>query len=137
LILFQDDFYADARLDLASLLVRLHFLFIGASRLIAHSLVLQITYREKVPFVFPSYSMGFFHPLLLNLAMQPNGNASRTMSIMAVNVKGRLRAVCNTRLTVENVSSRNMPFNQKPTCQPLVLYRMFMMKMFKTPIING
>lgn len=69
--------------------------------------------------------------------MQPKGNDSKTMSIAAVYAKGKLNAVCNTRLTVENVSSRNMPFSQKPTCQPLVWNNVLMMKMFKMPIIIG
>lgn len=81
--------------------------------------------------------MGFFHPPLLNLAMQPKGNDSTIMSIKAVYAKGKLSAVCITRLIVENVSNRNMPFSQKPTCQPLVLYSMLMTAMFKTPIIIG
>ena len=64
---------------------------------------------------------GFFHPSLLNLAMQPNGNASTAISIIAMNAEGKLKAVCKTRLIVENERSKNMQFNQKPTCHPLVL----------------
>ena len=82
--------------------------------------------------------MGFFHPPLLNLAMHPKGNDSRRMSIRAAYGKnGKRIVVCSKRLIVENVSSRNMPFSQKPTCQPLVLYKMLIIIMFKTPIING
>ena len=81
--------------------------------------------------------MGFFHPPLLKRAMHPKGKASRTMSTMATVVKVKFRVVCRTRLMVEKVSTKKMPFSQKPTCQPLVLYSVLMMKMFKTPIKIG
>ncbi len=62
--------------------------------------------------------MGFFHPPLLKRAMHPNGNANRIISIMAMLVKVMFRTVCRTRLTVENVRNRKMPFNHIPTCHP-------------------
>jgi hypothetical protein len=77
--------------------------------------------------------MGFFHSPLLKREMHPNGNANRTISIMAMLVKDTFRTVCRTRLTVENVRNRKMPFNHIPTCHPLVLYNVLIMNMFKTP----
>ena len=77
--------------------------------------------------------MGFFHPPLLKRAMHPNGNANRTASIIAMLVKVTFRNDCRTRLTVENVRNRKMPFNHIPTCHPLVLYTVLIMNMFKTP----
>lgn len=65
--------------------------------------------------------------------MHPNGKANRTISIMAILVKDTFRTVCRTRLTVENVRNKKMPFNHMPTCHPLVLYNVFIMKIFKTP----
>ena len=69
--------------------------------------------------------------------MQPNGSDSTIMSIKAAEVKDKLNWVWSTRLTEENARSRNMPFSQKPTCQPLVLNRVLMMNMFRIPIIMG
>ena len=82
--------------------------------------------------------MGFFHPPLLNLAKHPKGNDNTRISIRATyGVNGKLKLVCSKRLMVEKARSRNMPFSQKPTCQPRVLYSTLMIKMFKTPMING
>jgi len=38
---------------------------------------------------------------------------------------------------VVNVSSKNMPFSQKPTCQPFVLYNELIIMMFRLPKIKG
>ena len=82
--------------------------------------------------------MGFFHPPLLNLAMQPNGTDRAKRSIRAMcGAKGKLKVVSSTMLIVVKASSRNMPFNQKPTCQPFVLCRMLMTTMFRTPSSKG
>jgi len=70
---------------------------------------------------------------LLNRAIQPKGIANTTTSIIAVKVNDRFNVVCNTRFKVENVSNRKTPFSQKLTYQPLVLKRVLMMNMFKTP----
>ena len=59
------------------------------------------------------------------------------MSIRAAEVNVRLSWVCSTRLTLEKASSRNMPFSQNPTGQPLVLNNVLMMKMFRMPTIMG
>ncbi len=82
--------------------------------------------------------MGFFHPPLLNLAKHPKGKGNTSTSIKAMyGVNGKLKFVCSRRLMVEKARSKKMPFSQKPTCQPRVLYNMLMIKMFKTPMING
>jgi hypothetical protein len=57
---------------------------------------------------------GFFHPSLLNLAMQPNGNASTAISIIAMNAEGKLKAVCKTRLIVENERSKICSLTRNP-----------------------
>ncbi len=77
--------------------------------------------------------MGFFHPPLLKRAMHPNGNANRTISIMAMTVNDKFRTVCRTRLTVAYVRNRKKPFSHIPTCHPLVLYNVLIMNMFRTP----
>lgn len=81
--------------------------------------------------------MGFFQPPLLKRAIQPKGKDSATMSTIAIELKFKFSEICNSKLIVEKVNNRNTPFNQKPTCQPLVLYNVLTKKIFRTPIIIG
>ena len=55
--------------------------------------------------------IGFFHPPLLNLAMQPKGNDNNKSIKCCVWQKRQVEALfVITRLSVENASSKKIPF---------------------------